>query len=226
MTADPATVKSWRDRAQAYDRFCRRWDIFSLLSTRLIESLPTDLIGAVLDIGAGSGLTSELLLKRRPNCEAILIDPTEKAMLDIARKNLDGRTAQFFTMSLDEVAAQEIRAESAIASASMQFLELDAAFASLSRIMHVGGRVAFNLWWHHWEETADLEGMEGWRPFGEEACREAALLPPLPDPVLSKIKPKTREEMMSACLRSGFRFLSNHRDDDFGVYPLPLASIT
>jgi len=56
MTPDPEKVRIWEARAPAYDRLCHHWDIFSLLSNRLIDLLPKDLQGPVLDIGAGSGL--------------------------------------------------------------------------------------------------------------------------------------------------------------------------
>ena len=62
MIPDPEKLRFWEARATAYDRLCERWEIFSLLSNRLIDLLPADLEGPVLDIGAGSGLTSELLL--------------------------------------------------------------------------------------------------------------------------------------------------------------------
>src|SRR5436190_21638231 len=163
MIPDPAKIRFWEARASAYDRLCRRWDIFSVLSNRLIDLLPEDLQGPVLDIGAGSGLTSELLLARRPHCQVMLIEPSE-AMLKIARVNLVGRAARFFVMGLDEAPARGLRAVAAIASASMQFLDLESAFAILARVIAPGGHVAFNLWWHHWEETAGEGRMSGWLP--------------------------------------------------------------
>ena len=216
MTPDPEKVRVWEARAPAYDRLCHRWEIFSLLSNRLIDLLPTDLQGPVLDIGAGSGLTSELLLARHPNCEAILIEPSE-AMLNIARVNLAGRPARFFAMGLDE-AARDLHAVAAIASASMQFLDLEPAFATLARVIAPGGHVAFNLWWHHWEETATGE-MAGWVPIARAACLDAQLPPPeTPAPP----KPKTRTELMNASRRHGFQPVAEHRDEDltpvgFGV---------
>ena len=76
MKPDPEKVRVWETRAPAYDRLICRYEIFSLLSHRLIDLLPADLHGTVLDIGAGSGLTSEILLERHPRCDAILIDPS------------------------------------------------------------------------------------------------------------------------------------------------------
>jgi SAM-dependent methyltransferase len=207
---DPEKVRFWDTRAQAYDRFCRRWDIFTLLSVRLIEMLPADLQGTVLDIGAGSGLTSELLLDRRPRCEAILIEPSQ-AMLDIARLRLAGRRARFCVMGLDEAPARDLHAVAAVASVSMQFVDLEPAFAVLARVIAPGGQVAFNLWYHHWEETAATEGMSGWVAIARVACLEAGLEAP---PASSPPKFKTRAAMMSASHRHGFRLLSEHRDED------------
>jgi SAM-dependent methyltransferase len=211
MIPDPDKIRFWETRAPAYDRLCRRWEIFSLLSNRLIDLLPNDLKGPVLDIGAGSGLSSELLLARHPHCQAILIEPSG-AMLDIARRNLVGRPAQFFAMGLDAAPARELRAAAALASASMQFLDLEPAFATLAGIIEPGGYVAFNLWWHHWEETAAREGMSGWLPIAQAACRDAHL-PPLPAPASSPPKAKTRPVLTEASRRHGFQFLSEHCDE-------------
>lgn len=210
MIPDPEKVRFWETRAEAYDRFCRRWEIFTLLSMRLIDMMPEDLQGSVLDIGAGSGLTSELLLTRRPQCEAILIEPSQ-AMVDIARKKLVGCRARFFVMGLDEAPARDLHAVAALASVSMQFVDLEPAFAVLACIIAPGGHVAFNLWYHHWEETAHREGMSGWLPIARAACRESGLEPPAPT---APPKFKTRTEMMDACRRHGFQLLSEHRDED------------
>jgi SAM-dependent methyltransferase len=207
---DPEKVRFWETRAEAYDRFCRRWEIFTLLSTRLIDMIPEDLQGSVLDIGAGSGLSSELLLARRPQCEAILIEPSQ-AMVDIARARLVGRRARFLVMGLDEAPAHKLHAVAALASVSMQFVDLEPAFAVLARVLAPGGHVAFNLWWHHWEETADSAGMSGWLSIAQAACRGSGLEPPAAPP---RPKFKTRAEMISASRRHGFQLRSEHRDQD------------
>lgn len=212
MTPDPAKVRSWHERAAAYDALCRRWDVFTLLSTRLIDMLPARLDGDVLDIGAGSGLTSGLLLDRHPECRVILIEPAQ-AMIEIARTHLAGRPARFLAMGLDGPPIGELRAVAAIASASMQFLDFEPAFATLARIVEPGGHVAFNLWYHHWEETAgrDEMGMYGWIPIAQAVCREAgvdmAALPQRP-------VPKTRSDLMGATRRHGFELLAEQRDQD------------
>src|SRR5258706_3794936 len=148
MTPDPTKVRSWDERAQAYDVLCRRWDVFTLLSTRLIDMLPAALDGDVLDIGAGSGLTSELLLDRHPECRTILIEPAQ-GMIDIARTHLAGRPARFLTMGLDGPPVRDLRAVAAVASASMQLLDFEPDFDVLSRIIEPSGHMALNLWHHH-----------------------------------------------------------------------------
>jgi SAM-dependent methyltransferase len=217
MTPDPAKVRSWDERAEAYDALCRRWEVFTLLSTRLIDMLPDRLDGDVLDIGAGSGLTSCLLLDRHPECRVILVEPAH-AMIDIARRHLAGRPARFLATGLDGPAVGALRAVAALASASMQFLDLEPAFATLARIVEPGGHVAFNLWYHHWEETAgrDDMGMYGWIPIAKDVCREAGveMAPPPPRPV-----PKQRADLMDATRRHGFELLAEQRDQD----PSPVA---
>jgi SAM-dependent methyltransferase len=213
---DPDKVRIWEARAAAYDRLCHRWEIFSLLSNRLIDLLPSSLEGPVLDIGAGSGLTSELLLARHPRCQAILVEPSE-AMLSLARTNLAGRPAQFLAMGLDGAPVRELHAVAAIASASMQFVDLEPALGVLARIVAPGGHVAFNFWWHHWEETASLKCMKRGEDVVREACIDAKLPPPAPRATRPKVT--TRAELIDASSTHGFRLLAEHRDED----PTPIG---
>ncbi|HEY2558779.1 MAG TPA: class I SAM-dependent methyltransferase [Caldimonas sp.] len=214
---DPEKVRLWSARAPAYDRLCRRWQIFAALSDRLLDLLPADLAGTVLDIGAGTGLTSERVLARHPRCSVVLVDPSE-AMLAIARQHLAGRPARFFTSGLDSLAGGDVRAVAAIASASMHFLDLDAAFRALARIVMPEGHVAFNLWYHHWEETATLAGMSGWQGVAHAAFLALGLVPPAgatPAPP----KARTRSELAGASQRHGFEPIAEHRDE----FPTPVA---
>jgi SAM-dependent methyltransferase len=216
VTPDPDKVRIWEARAPAYDELCRRWQIFSLLSNRLIDLLPAHMEGPVLDIGAGSGLTSELLLDRHPHCQAILIEPSE-AMLNIARRRLLGRPAQFLMMGLDGALERDVRAVAALASASMQFVDLEPAFAALARLLSPRGYVAFNLWFHHWEETAARQCMTGWQAVAQAACDEIKL--PLEIPASPPPKPKMRSDLTNASRANGFELLAEHCDE----YPTPIG---
>ena len=165
----------------------------------------------MLDIGAGSGLTSECLLARHPRCEAIVVEPS-KAMLDIARRNLRGRAARFFEMGLDGAPLRDIRVVAALASASMHFLDLDRAFGTLADLVVPGGYVAFNLWWHHWEETADCDCMSAWESIERSVCEEAGLqLPSQPSALANR---KTRAGLNDAFRKHGFQAVAEARDDD------------
>ena len=217
MTPDPEKIRVWDARAAAYDRLCRRWDIFSLLSSRLIDLLPADLHGPVLDLGSGTGLTSELLLVRHSRSQAILIEPSE-AMLNLARRNLVGRDAQFFAMGLDGTPVRNLHAVAALASASMQFVDLEPTFGALADIIAPGGHVAFNLWWHHWEETVARKCMADWQGVAEAACVELGIPPP-PPAARATPKVKNRAELMDASSGHGFRLLAEHCDE----YPTPVG---
>ncbi|MBL9141442.1 MAG: class I SAM-dependent methyltransferase [Phycisphaerae bacterium] len=210
MKPDPATVQFWQTRAEAYDRMCRGREIFALLSNRLIDLLPANLCGTVLDIGAGSGLTSELLLKRHARCNSILIEPSD-AMTRIARRHLSGLPAQFRVMGLDEVRGAPHRASAAIASASMHFLEFEPAFGMLKQLLAPGASAVFNLWWHHWEETVLLEQPRGWVSIARVACLEAGVPPP-PDFTQPATLTKTRAELDRACRAHGISLVAEHRD--------------
>jgi SAM-dependent methyltransferase len=212
MIPDPEKVQSWSVRAAAYDRLCRGAEVFPRVSARLLDMLPADLHGTVLDIGAGSGLTSGLLLDRFPRCASVLVEPSA-AMMDIARVHLAGRPAQFLVMGLDGVPERGVQAAAAVASLSMQFVDIEGALHVLARILEPGGHFAFNLWYHHWQETSHIEGMRGWFAVAQAACLEAKLPPP-PYPTPPPQPPKSRGELMSACRAHGFELAAEHRDVD------------
>jgi SAM-dependent methyltransferase len=210
VTPDAAKVRVWDARAAAYDRLCHRWEIFSRLSNRLIDWLPAGLQGPVLDIGAGSGLTSERLLARHPRCEAILIEPS-CAMLQLARNNLAGRAARFLAMGLDAAPSRDVRAVAALASASMHFLDLEPAFGKLAAVIQPEGHVAFNFWWHHWEETADRNCMLGWHAIEQEVCIDAGVSPPAAG---ARPVAKTRADLMDGSRKHGFDLVAERCDED------------
>jgi hypothetical protein len=49
LEVNPEKVRAWDVRAAAYDRLCRRWEIFSLLSNRLIDWLPAECMSWWMD---------------------------------------------------------------------------------------------------------------------------------------------------------------------------------
>jgi hypothetical protein len=95
----------------------------------------------------------------------------------------------------------------------MHFLDLEPAFATLAEVIVPGGHVAFNLWWHHWEDTAGLKCMTGWQAVAEAACLEAGLPPPA-QPAAPAAVAKTRADLMNASREHGFRLLLEQRDED------------
>jgi len=99
----------------------------------------------------------------------------------------------------------------------MQFLDLEPAFDRLASIVAPGGHVAFNLWWHHWEETAPRKCMTRWRAVAEAACLDAQL--PLPPSASAAPKSKTRAELTRATGKHGFHLLAEHCDE----YPVPIG---
>ena len=157
-------------------------------------------------------MTSELLLARHPRSNTILLDPSP-AMLQLARRNLAGRSAQFHQMSIEGAPALGVRAVASISSVAMQYLELETTFAALERVIEPCGRFAFNLWYHHWQETAANKGMAGWHGIAQSVC-DAAGIVGLPAPATPKSPPKTRDALMGASQRHGFRLVAEHRDED------------
>lgn len=175
LPGDRPTIDLWESRAPAYAALVRRWTIFTTLAQRLVDSLPADFDGALLDLAAGSGLCSERVLMRHPLAQLHLADPAP-AMLTEARARLADQRARSAPTgaqahSYHELAGEEIgqlaagqlgtgQLDACVCSAAAHLFDEDLAFPALAQLLRPGGVYAFNFWGHAFAETAQHERFE------------------------------------------------------------------
>ena len=82
-----AVIHSWHERARAYHTLTNTQPVFQAMADRLIDLLPAPFNGTAIDLAAGAGLVSELLLSRWPQARVYLVEPAQ-AMLDQALQRL------------------------------------------------------------------------------------------------------------------------------------------
>ncbi len=216
MKAKSETVEFWNARAEAYDRNTRDWGIFPAMSQRLVEAaLPEGFSGQVLDLGAGTGATSETILELRPQARVALLDPSS-GMLALAQQRLGSR-ARIFCGDLSMAIILGLRADAVLCSAAMHYLEFEPTLSVLSQVLKPRGVFAFNLWWHNWAETEHLPGFTAWKPFAEQACAEAGLK--LSPGVPPARQAKTRAILKQASEKFGFDWTFESLDHE----PTPLS---
>ena len=79
--------------ADAYERFMGRWS--RMVAPLLVEFADIDDHGAALDVGAGTGSLAFAILRQRPHCSVVGIDPSEEYVAYALSRNTFGPHATF-----------------------------------------------------------------------------------------------------------------------------------
>lgn len=168
-------IRSWHVRAHAYDKLISRWPIFVDMVGRLLEFLPKEFDGQVLDIAGGSGLLAQHLLERHPKARVTLVEPAE-AMRALASRRLGGRI-EIRDVTSDSLDKLGLAADAAFCSASFHLMNEETTLPSVASILKQGSVFAANLWGHSFDETIDLDLKTDWMQFVDQALNEFDQLP-------------------------------------------------
>jgi len=98
------TANNFATTATTYDRARRQlipcFDRFYGTTVELLDTIGRPL-RRVLDLGAGTGILTEMVAQRHPDASFVLIDEVPE-MLELARVRLDGADAEFVLTSFSE----------------------------------------------------------------------------------------------------------------------------
>lgn len=216
------TIASWEDRARAYHDLTERWPLFGAVAGRLVDQLPEGFSGTALDLGAGAGLLSALVLERFPGARSVLVEPAP-AMLAIAEARLGTRVAAAHVAPAEEVGRLGIRADACLANATAHLFDEERVLAGLRRVLPPGAIYAFNLWGHSFETTAD-EPAADWQAVVEGVFEEARL--PRPEwPTAAVPRVRRRSGLERIARERGFELVTCRSDEDeiSGTFHLDFA---
>jgi len=131
--------------AEAYERFMGRWS--RLVAPLLVAFAGIDDHGRVLDVGSGTGSLAFAILKQKPHCSVLGIDPSEEYVAYAVSRNAFGARAIF------EVGdGQKLRFADATFENSLSLLVLNfiadplKALREVRRVTKAGGHVAAAVW--------------------------------------------------------------------------------
>lgn len=163
-------IRSWHDRAQAYDNLVGRWPIFTSMADRLLECISGEFSGHALDIGGGSGLVAERLLNKHPKACVTLVEPAAE-MRALATRRLGDRV-EIKDVTSDELDKLDAAVDAAFCSASFHLMNEKTTLPSVASILRQRSIFATNLWGHSFDESIDLNQKADWMQFVNQALGE------------------------------------------------------
>ncbi len=139
----------WRgwENAEIYNRFVHEHRIYGWLNERLVERAKLEGAHRVLDLGCGTGATTQACLQRLgPQAEVVGIDASEE-MIEVARAHTLDPRARFVVTDASSVSeAVDGTFDRAVSNAAFwQFPRMDQVLASLARLLEPGALFVFNV---------------------------------------------------------------------------------
>ncbi len=163
-------IRSWHDRAQAYDNLIGRWPIFTSMADRLLECIFEEFNGHALDLAGGTGLVAERLLNKHPKASVTLVEPAAEMRALAARRLGDQVEIKDFTS--DELDKLDAVFDAAFCSASFHLMNEKTTLPSVASVLRQGSVFSTNLWGHSFDEAVDLNQKVDWMQFLDEALAE------------------------------------------------------
>lgn len=180
-------IRSWHDRANAYQSLINQYDVFQTMTTSLIDLLEKHRDKSknnlkIMDFGSGTGLVSKLLIEHLGIGEDCfyLIDPAEN-MCEIARKNLPSAHIYQITgekcLSIDGIPREQF--DFILSNAAMHLMSEKDIYPVIARLLKCKtGRFLYTLWYHAFDETIHYNDDETFEILLDEAL-EFFNYPPL-----------------------------------------------
>jgi SAM-dependent methyltransferase len=151
-------INSWHERADAYERLIGRYRIFTDMAMTLVRLVEkSDAI--VLDLAAGTGLVSRLLLERgRLSASSLYLIEPARQMCVHARKHLP-QSYIYQIAAEDCLSIGELRRGSfdfVVCNASMHLMCEEEIFPIVEQLLKPrSGSFLYTLWYHAFDETAN-----------------------------------------------------------------------
>jgi len=135
-----------KENAKAYDLYTKTFPMYKNTSSDLVTVADIKLGMTVVDLAAGTGVTTEAILnKTNSNVHVIAVDQAEEMLKQAHEKFTDGNV-QFVTSeaeNLDKVITEPV--DVVICNSAFWQMKMRSTIAAVSNILKVGGIFAFNL---------------------------------------------------------------------------------
>jgi SAM-dependent methyltransferase len=131
--------------AEAYEQFMGRWS--RLVAPLLVEFAGIGDLGRVLDVGSGTGSLAFSILKKKPHCSVLGIDPSEEYVAFAASRNPYGARAIFEAGDSQKLRFADATFENSLSLLVLNFISDPLkALREVRRVTKAGGQVAAAVW--------------------------------------------------------------------------------
>ncbi len=131
--------------SDAYERFMGRWS--RLVAPLLVEFAGIDDRGVVLDVGSGTGSLAFAILKMKPNCSIVGIDPSADYVAYADDHNTFGARATFEVGDAQKLRFGDARFEDSLSLLVFNFIpDPLKALREVRRVTKADGRIAAAVW--------------------------------------------------------------------------------
>ena len=165
-------IDSWHQRADAYQSLIDRYPIFTEMAMTLVRWVERS-DATVMDLAAGTGLVSRLLLERvqLSPTSLYLIEPASQMCLH-ARTHLP-QTHIYQIAAEDCLSIAELPRESfdfILCNASMHLMSEEKIYPVINKLLkpHTG-LFLYTLWYHSFDETESLESNDEFEGYVNQA---------------------------------------------------------
>jgi SAM-dependent methyltransferase len=149
--------------AEAYERFMGRWS--RLLAPLLVEFAGIDEPGRVLDVGSGTGSLASTILKQKPRCSVVGIDPSPEYVAYAVSRVVPGARATFEVGDARKLRFADATFDNCLSLLAFNFIpDPLGSLREIRRVTKAGGRIAAAVWDYG-------EGMRMLRVFWDAAVR-------------------------------------------------------
>lgn len=143
---DPRAAWDVEENARAYDRYARTYPMYQDTSRDLLEISGVEEGMAVVDLGCGTGVTTEEALRRvGPSGRVVGVDAAQE-MLKVARERVSAPNVEF-VLSPAESLHEKVEGPVDVVVCNSAFWQMrrDQTLQAMKRVLRPKGRLAFNL---------------------------------------------------------------------------------
>ena len=136
-----------RQIAIDYEKYGREHKLYTKTTKLLLDFLGLKIYKKIIDLGCGTGFSSELIAKKFRNLKKLYCIDSSKEMLCIAKtKFTRNRRLIFIFSKAENISKIDDKVDLVLSNASFQYFEPNKALNEIKNVLKNNGLFVFNIW--------------------------------------------------------------------------------